>query len=152
MPEEVKKTYQFERRRYQRIRKNFKVRFRKFVFPFTENDPGWHQGVITNISACGIFILLQKDFLLEPLQIGDMLHMEIELGRWNEHKANDKPFDYYYQREPFTVLGQIIRFDDNEEKRMRVGIDFIGVDESQRQSVFRHIQRLMNNNHSEGSE
>jgi len=59
--------------------------------------------------------------------------------------ATDKPFDYHYQREPFTVLGKIIRFDENVEKHLYVGINFIGVDEGQRESVFRYIRKMMYN-------
>ena len=149
MPEETKKKIRTERRRYGRIKKAFKVRLRKFVFPFIESEESWHQGIITNLSACGIFITLQKDFLKSSLQVGDMLHMEVGLGKWNDIKATDKPFDYFYQREPFTVLGKIIRFEENGEKHLYVGIDFIGIDEGQRKSVFRFIRKMMYNDAEE---
>ena len=143
MPEEAKKTIPKERRRYKRIKEAYSLRLRKFAFPFIESSDAWYKGNIINISACGILIVCQKEFFSLDLKIGDMLHMEVELGRWNDLKATDKPFDYYYQREPFTVLGNIIRFEDREEDHVLVGVDFIGVDESQRSSVFRFIQKKM---------
>jgi hypothetical protein len=69
--------------------------------------------------------------------------MELELGRWDHIKATDKPFDYYYQREPFSALGRVIRFENDDPKRLRAGVDFIGVDEGQRAAVFRFIQKQM---------
>ena len=143
MTEELKKIIQEERRRYQRIRKDFKIRLRKFVFPFPKGNGVWHPGIIANMSAGGILVILKTDSLCGQLHKGDTVHMELDIGRWDDIKSTDKPFDYFYQREPFTVLGKIIRFERHDEKRLVIGVDFIGVDESQRISVFRYIQKLL---------
>ncbi|MCK5708657.1 MAG: PilZ domain-containing protein [Candidatus Aureabacteria bacterium] len=142
MAEELKKIIQEERRRYQRIRKDFKIRLRKFVFPVPSDD-SWQIGIIENLSAGGILVTLENDALDQKFEVGNTLHMELEIGKWNEIKATDKPFDYFYHREPFTVLGKIIRFETDSRKQIVVGIDFVGVDESQRTSVFRYIQKLL---------
>lgn len=142
MAEELKKIIQEERRRYQRIKKDFNIRLRKFVFPVPERD-NWQTGIIENMSAGGILVTLDTNALDGTLKIGDTLHMELEIGKWNDIKATDKPFDYFYQREPFTVLGKIIRFEKDNSNQLVVGIDFVGVDESQRTSVFRYIQKLL---------
>ncbi len=152
MPEKIEKKYQIERRRHRRLKQKFRVRFKKFIFPFSEDNEIWHSAVISNISACGAYIYMQRDFLEEEIKKGDMLQMEIELGRWNEYKANDRPFDYYYQREPLTVLGKIVRMEKMEEGRyIQVGIDFIGVDETHKRMVLKYIEKRINENKSDNN-
>jgi hypothetical protein len=140
LTEDVKKLILQERRRSQRVSKSFRIRIKKFVFPFSGDHPQL-EGEIANLSASGILVNLAKP-PGSDLKAGDMLHMDIDMGRWNDLKATDKPFDYYYQREPFSVLGKIIRFEESENQ-MFVGIDFIGVDEGQRAAVYRYIKKII---------
>jgi len=147
MPEKIFNEKKVERRRHKRLKQKFSVKFKKFIFPFSNDNSLWHKGIIANISGCGVFIQAQKDFLEDDLKIGDMLHLEIELGKWNEYKANDRPFDYYYQREPLTVLGKIVRLEESDGKRfIYAGIDFVGVDESHKIMVLKYIEKKLKNN------
>lgn len=91
-----------------------------------------------NLSEGGILFEIDQSYA-----IGSLLKLDIDIPGWERYKAEFYKADKLSGREPFVVLGKVVRLEDIGKGRFDVGVAFTAVDKGHRLALRKYLQHAV---------